>query len=258
MLRQEIYPEAIMVSEDKNSTEIQDNSADQTIVRSASQASSSTSQASEFTAEDYRTALRLLVGAALEGNDELRKRIRNLRTTVGKRELESDPTYLGMDKKCGSPLLYTVLGLLFKTPDYLNRGASIAGRLSTRATTVVSKLMKPITHSRIMRPARQRYNSLVERGESTVKSLEKIGRSEARSSRYLVRQEETDEMLEDVLNFVVEKAKLRELIAEQSAAAATDVSTEIRQRSAAVDSSLDNIVDNLLRRQKQQTPPSSS
>lgn len=247
-----------MVSEDKNSTEIQNNSADLPIVQSASQTSSSTSQANGFTAEDYQTALRLLVGAALEGNDEVRNRIRNLRTTVGNRELESDPTYLGMDKKGGSPLSYTIIGFLFRAPEYVSRGASIAGRLSLRATRVVSKFTRPITHSRILRPARRSYQSLVERGESTVNSLEKLGRSEARASRYLVCQEETDEMLEDVLNFVVEKAKIRELIAEQSVAAATDVSTEIRQRSATVDSSLDKVVNNLLRRQKQKTPPSNS
>ena len=247
-----------MDSKHINNTQLQAKGTGLTIPQSASQTSSSTSQASKFTAEDYRTALRLLVGTALEGNDELRNRIRNLRTTVGNRELESDPTYLGMDKTGGSPLIYTMIGFLFRTPEYVSRGASIAGRLTSRATRVVSKFTRPITHNRILRPARRSYQSLVERGESTVNSLEKLGRSEARSSRYLVRQEETDEILEDVLNFVVEKAKIRELIAEQSVAAATDVSTEIRQRSASVDNSLDNIVDNLLRRQKQKTPPSGS
>jgi hypothetical protein len=51
---------------------------------------------------------------------------------------------------------------------------------------------------------------------------------------------------------------MRELIAETSAEVGGDALDEARVRSAEVDSALDNIVDNILRRQKIQTPPTGS
>jgi hypothetical protein len=108
-----------------------------------------------------------------------------------------------------------------------------------------------------MRPVQRRYQYFVARGESEVSSLKFTGRTEARTSRLLIRQEVNEDTLEDILAYLVEKAKIRDLLAEQGVEAAGDVSTEIRVRSAAVDSSLDNIVDNIMRRQKAKTPPSS-
>ena len=107
-----------------------------------------------------------------------------------------------------------------------------------------------------MRPVQRNYEYLVARGESVVNSLSATGRSEARTSRLLVRQNVSDDALEDILTYLVEKAKIRDLIAEQGVEAAGDASTEIRVRSASVDSSLDNIIDNILRRQKLEKPPS--
>ena len=91
-----------------------------------------------------------------------------------------------------------------------------------------------------------------------VRPLEETGRSKARSSRALVRQEVNDEMVEEFLIYMVERSKMRELIEETSAELGSDALTEVRGRSASVDSSLDNIVDNILRRQKLKTPPSGS
>ena len=216
------------------------------------------SRDNEFTVEDYRTALRLLVGAALEGGDELLLRIRPWWADVKQWERQNIDSVIELEGKGGNTLLYTMLGVLFRTPDYLSRGADTASRISSRASSIVSRLTRPITHSRVMRPVQRRYNYFVARGESAVNSYKRLGRSEARSSRLLVRQQVNEDTLEDLLTYLVEKAKIRELIAEQGVEVAGDASTEIRQRSAAVDSSLDKIVDNILRRQKHQEPPSGS
>jgi hypothetical protein len=244
-----------MNSKDKNDKDLPSTSVDLTPPLPAPHISSSASGESEFTAEDYKTALRLLVGAALEGNDELRDQIKTWRANIQKGEQEIDASIL-KEETGGSPLLYTILGLLFQTPDYLSRGTSTAGRASSRATSFVSRFMKPITNSWALRPVRRRYNVLVTRGESVVSSLEKIGRSEARSSRALVRQQVNDEAVEELLTYMVEKSKMREMIVETSAGVGDDALTEIRGRTASVDSSLDNIIDNILRRQKLKTPPS--
>ena len=247
-----------MNSKESNTKELPYSSGDRTLALPAPRTSRSAFEAGEFTVEDYRTALRVLVGAALEGTDELRSRIGPWWVSVQEWERESGGSFVGSEGSGGSPLLYTLLGLLFKTPDYLSRGTSTVGRVSSRATSIVSWFTRPITRSRVMRPVQRRYNYFVARGEAVMSSVIGVGRSEARSSRLLVRQNVNDEALEDILTYLVEKAKMRELIAEQGVEAAADASTEIRTRSAAVDSSLDNLVDNILRRQKGKTPPSGS
>jgi hypothetical protein len=233
-------------------------SADLTPALPAPQSSRPAAGSGEFTVEDYRTALRLLVGSLLEGNDELRERLKIWQETIQEREQEGGGPQPEAEEIGGSQLFYSFLGLLFKTPDYLNKGTSTASHISSRAASVVSTILRPITHSWFLRPVRRRYHVLVARGESVVSSLEQAGRAEARNSRVLIRRQVSDETIEEILGYIVEKAKLRELIAEQGVEVTTDAVTEVRVRSAGVDSSLDNIVDNILRRQKSRVPPPSS
>jgi hypothetical protein len=243
--------------QDKNDEDFRKNSTDLILALPAPQTSSSATGESEFTAEDYKAALRLLVGAALDGNDELRNRIKTWRENIQKGEQEIEASIFE-EETGGSSLLYTFIGLLFKTPEYVSWGISTADRASSLLTTFVSRATRPITNSWALRPVQRRYNGLLTRGESVVSSLEKIGRSEARSSRALFRQQVNDEVVEEFLVYIVEKSKIREMIQETTVDVGGDALTEVRGRTASVDSSLDNIVDNILRRQKLKTPPSGS
>jgi hypothetical protein len=56
----------------------------------------------------------------------------------------------------------------------------------------------------------------------------------------------------------VEKAKLRELIEGQSVELAGDAVSEFRGRRADIDTSLDNLVQTVLRREKAKEPPPDS
>lgn len=105
---------------------------------------------------------------------------------------------------------------------------------------------------------RRRYHNLVARWDNLVSPFEETGRSEARSSRLLVRQEVNDEMVEEFLVYVVERSKMRELIVETSAEVGGDALDDVRGRSASVDSSLDDMINKILRRKKRGTPSPSS
>jgi hypothetical protein len=255
-LRLRSYPEVYMNPDENNEKPSSNSSVDLLPALPASVVSNTGSQNREYTVEDYRNALRMLVGAALEGNDELLDRVIQWREAVQKRELEEGAYY--EIEQGGSPLLYTVLGLMFKTPDYIYRGVAATDRITSRAAKLTSKLFRPITHSRFMRPVNRRYDGLVARGESVVNALEDRGRYEAHASRTLVHQEVNDERVEDLMTYMVEKSKMRELITEASTDMGSDALTEIRGRSATVDGSLDNIIDKIFRRQKRPAPPSDS
>jgi hypothetical protein len=247
-----------MSSEDKKDEVVIYSKDDLTFALQARQTSSPVYGEIEFTADDYRTALRLLVGAALELNDELRYQLKMWLISVQKREQERGAEFLGAEGMGGSALLYTVFGLLYKTAERVNRGASTAGRISARTTSLASRLAKPITHSRVLRPVRRSYHALGRRWQSVFTPLEETGRSKARSSRALVHQEFSEELVEEFLIYLVERSKLREMIVETSAEVGSDALTDVRGRSASVDSSLDDMVDNLLRRQKPKMPASDS
>jgi hypothetical protein len=247
-----------MNSKDKKDEDFIDTSDDLALALPAPQTSSSTYGDIEFTAEDYRTALRLLVGAALEVNDELRYQLKTWLVSVQKRKQENGATIPELVGMGGSPLLYTAIGLLIKTADSVSRGTSTAGRVSARTISFVSRLAKPITHSWPLRPVRRRYHALGRRWESVVNPLAETGRSKVRSSRALVRQELNEELVGEFLIYLVERSKMREMIVETSAEVGSDALTDVRGRSASVDSSLDDIIDSILRRQKPKTSPSSS
>lgn len=247
-----------MNTEDDENVDFSHSNTDLILTQPAPQTSSADYGEIEFTAEDYRTALRMLVGAALEGNDELRYRLKMWLVAIQKREQESGTTYLGVEGTGGSPLLYTTFGFLIKTANYVSRGVSTAGRVSARTSSFANRLTKPIRHSWVLRPVRQRYHKLVARWDNLVSPFEETGRSEARSSRLLVRQEVNDEMVEEFLVYVVERSKMRELIVETSAEVGGDALDDVRGRSASVDSSLDDMINKILRRKKRGTPPPSS
>ena len=218
----------------------------------------SSADTDQLSVEDYKTALRLIVGSALVGNDELRQRIKTWRKTIQNTKLAEGATIAELGETSGDHLLYFLVGLLFQTPGTLHGGASAVSRASSHAFSAVSRFLEPINNSRFMQPIRRRYQNYVEAGESIVNSLEEEGRSEVQSSRALVQQQANDELISDVLEYLVEKAKLRELIEGQSVELAGDAVSEFRGRSADIDTSLDNLVQNVLRRQKAEAPPPDS
>jgi len=218
----------------------------------------SSDETDQLSVEDYKTVLRLMVGSALVGNDELRQRIKTWRKTIQNTHLEGSVPVLELGETSSDHLLYFLIGLLFQTPEALHGGSSVVGRASSRAFSAVSRFLEPINNSRLMQPIRDRFQMYVKVGESIVNSLEEEGRSEVQSSRALVQQQANDELISDVLEYLVEKAKLRELIEGQSVEFAGDAMTEFRGRSADVDASLDNLVQTVLRRQKaKELPPDS-
>jgi len=72
MPEQRSTQEVILNTKDDENKNSSYSNADFALARPVPQTSSFDSREVEFTKEDYRTALRMLVGAALEGSDELR------------------------------------------------------------------------------------------------------------------------------------------------------------------------------------------
>lgn len=246
-----------MFSTDENNDDFASGGADLVPALPEPQTGGVESREVEFSDEDYKTAVRLLVGALLEGSDELRYRLKNWLTNVRRDEQAIEALNLAAETG-GSALVYAMIGLLFESPRYLSRVSRTAGRAASVAASFTSLLARPITSSRVFRPVRRRYDNFIAGGESTVRSLEDLGRAEASPSRVLIREQMREEAVQDVLVYMVEKSKMREMIIETSTEVGGDALTEVRARTASVDSSLDSIVDSILRRRKLKAPPSET
>ncbi len=191
--------------------------------------------------------MRLVVGGAMEGADELHRRLKQQALNQSR---AAAITVFPADETDLERLRYMLLGLLFETPGVIARSLSRVRQNTQRAADRASKLTQPLTNSWLLRPARRRYEKLVARREAFVDRLAEIGRLEEQTGRVLAR-DAVVETLDELLAFVAEKPEIRQIVQEQGLSLTSEVVQALRQRTAAAD----DLVDRVLRRGKPESPP---
>ena len=175
-----------------NSTELNDEnfppgSAELIPALPAPPTSSPDSKTVAFTEQDYKTAVRLLVGALLEGTDELRYRAKTWLTNVQKVEQEIDA--LTSPKKQAAALWsMPSSGSCSNHRDIWSGSPTPPATPPHTRPSIVSRFTRPITAAGCgvrcggdIPPLNCVANP--------VNSLEKTGRSEASPSRLLIREQ---------------------------------------------------------------------
>ncbi len=206
--------------------------------------------------EDLKFLLRLLIGSAVEGSDEFRRRARLWRAEMS----VSDPSKMVISDEYetdASKLRYSLIGLLFHSVDAGYNSISFLERASSRAYTLVSRAFAPLTSSRFWQPVQERFDFYGSVGESIVDSWIRTGRREEQVSRALARKQAYDEIVNDLIAYLAQKPEVRDLIQQQSVGMAEEIVGDIRERSSEFDSQLEERVNRLLRRRRadDQTPP---
>ncbi len=201
--------------------------------------------------EALQTVLRLLVGGVLEGTDELNRRLKAAQAEL---KTEAVTTTLDPDETELDRLRYALVGALIQTPELVQQGLATANNVSTKATGFVSKVAKPIASSRLMGPARRRYERFVARGEARLERLLDLGRAEERSGRALVRRT-TANGIDELLDYLAQKPEIRALVQQQSLGIADEMMGEIRDRSATADALAERIARAILRRPQREALP---
>ena len=205
--------------------------------------------------QEFRTLLRFLIGSAIEGSDEFRRRLR-----LWQVELDivppSEMVVESADESGTDRLRHALLGIFFQTLDAWSDNLNSLDKRSSRAYRRVSRLFEPLTTSRLLRPARDNYEYMVAKGESLLERWINRGRREERVSRRLVRLQAYDDMIDDVLDYMAKKPEVRDLVQQQSIGMAGEVLGEFRERSTYVDSYIENTANVILgRRRKESQPP---
>jgi uncharacterized RDD family membrane protein YckC len=160
------------------------------------------------------------------------------------------------DGEQGARLRHALIGMTFDTGERAARRAGAALEEVERRTRT---LRRPGAHwagrSRLLAPARRRFEALVDRGEAQVERWVERGRVEAARSQALV-ETALVQAVDTSMDHVLENPKVQELVEEQSTSLSQEVVEELRERAVTLDMLVERLVGRILRRppRRMQTP----
>jgi polyhydroxyalkanoate synthesis regulator phasin len=195
---------------------------------------------------DLKATLRLVIGSVLNGRDAYLERLRLIQATAD--TVKPEGLVVGEEETSWEQLRYLLLGVLFETPDVIQRGLGTTERVATRVYNLISRILSPVTNSRIFDPVRNQVDIAEERGEKVIDNLIMKGRIEEQNSRLIIQQKNIDELVNDFMEYLVLKTEIRRLIQEEGVEMAGDAVDEFREQSAAIDSSLERRLRSVFRR----------
>jgi uncharacterized RDD family membrane protein YckC len=141
-----------------------------------------------------------------------------------------------------------LVGMVFDTGERAaRRGGAALGRARRTARVFTGPAGRWAGRSRLLAPARRRYEALVERGEVQVERWVERGRVEEARGRALV-ETALMQTVDTTIDQVTESPKVQELVEEQSTGLAQEVTEELRERAVSLDILVERLVGRILRR----------
>lgn len=201
---------------------------------------------------DLKAALRLAVGSTLTGKDVLSTRLKRMQAL--QETLKPETITVDENETSADQLRYLLLGLLFETPDAIDRRLKAVDHSSSKVFSFFSKLISPFTDSWIFSPVKDQYDHAVARGEKVVDRLIMKGRVEEQNSRQMLQQKAIDDLINEFAEYLVLRIKVQELIEREGTSMAGDVLGEFQEESADVDSILEGKLKSIFRKSGSSEP----
>jgi hypothetical protein len=197
--------------------------------------------------QNLKMLVRLLVGTAAEGTDEFSRRAALWQAEMNR--LDASPVEIPYGEETElTRLRYTLIGFLFGAIDAGTSGLSLFDQVTSKAITTVSKIFSPLTRSRAWQPVQNKFDASKERGESIINLWMEKGRNEEQASRYLVRKQAYEEIINDAIDYLAAKPEIGDLVQQQSVSVVGEVVDDVRFRSSEFDTLLESKVRSLLRK----------
>ena len=211
-----------------------------------------------------RTAMRLALGTAMIGVDEVSRRLNEQQehysSQVPQKTEAGDgangdtltngivvrSTVISPDETEADRLRYALIGMMTQTPDVVAEGISTASRMSGKATRFFGRIVSPVANSRVMRPVRDRYDTMAAKGESMVDRWIEIGRAEEQAGRIMA-QDVANKTVDELVDYLGQKPEIRELIQQQSVGMFDEVLDAVQFRAAGADTKIERVVRKMLR-----------
>jgi len=210
----------------------------------------------------FRTILRLMVGGAIIGWDELIAHLEEWEKEVRPPQSQQGPesgqtgtvVFVEPSSRAAPPInqseeiRYLLLGLLFETESRLHQRGSAVLKLAGETTKAfVSPMIRWMNRHEKLEPARTRFDNLVKRGEAVTDRLIERGQREETHSRRLVLTA-TQDTFDASMEQLGQAPELQNLVKMQSAGLSREVLDEVRSRTVSGDYLVEGIVRRLLRR----------
>ena len=206
---------------------------------------------------DLKGTLRLAVGSALTGKDAYIKRLRQMQAV--QESVKPETIVVDENETTRDQIRYLLLGVLFETPDLFQRGLGSAEQVSSKVVGLFSRILSPFTSSWIFSPVKDQYDHAAARGEKMIDRLIRKGRIEEQNSRLILQQENIDDLVNELLEYVILRTEVQDLIEQAGIGMAGGVTDEFREQSSAVDAILDQKLKSIFHKRapaQSATPPS--
>ena len=210
--------------------------------------SGSPEQLEEPDLETIKLAVYILVGAVLEGSEELARQMKSKMEEPAPPNIFRGPKIPG--ETSADLLRYALIGFLMDSSARASRAILTVGQASNKASGWLFSALKPVTHSRLMRPIRRGFDQLVTNGEELVESWIDTGRVREKESRSMARQAAAI-LVDDFLEYLSTNEGVQELVQEQGISMTGEALAEMRKRSANADEFAEQIFQIILRRRSQ-------
>jgi polyhydroxyalkanoate synthesis regulator phasin len=197
-------------------------------------------------AGDIQATLRLLLGSYLNGKDAYVSRLRRMNTE--QKVVKPETIKIDENETSGDQLRYLLLGILFETPDLIQRRLSSVDHGSSKLFGFVSKLISPFADSWVFSPVKNQYDHAAARGEKVIDRLIMKGRMEEQNSRQALQQETIDDLINEFVEYLVLKIKVQEIIQQEGASMAVSVVDEFQDQSSNVDTILEQKLKSIFRK----------
>lgn len=179
----------------------------------------------------FRLAMRLALGSIILGREEMNRRFRDKQAQLN--QSLSPQLTVRSEESSNDRARYAVEGVLVQTSDTVSRGFQAVGNAANKVFKLASRLSRPVTDSRVMRPVRRQFDLFEERGEQVVQTWIDTGRSEEYLSRILV-QDTSTEIIEEVLDYLAVSPEMDQLVEQQTSDMAGEVVEEFQERTTRI------------------------
>lgn len=186
---------------------------------------------SESDAGTLRLVLRLALGSMVLGREELNRRFQVKQAQLN--QSLTPQSIIRPEETAYDRRRYALEGALVQTSETVSDGLRMAGTAANAVFRLASRLARPVTSSRVMKPVRRQFDRFETRGEQVVQTWINTGRSEEYLSRTLV-QDTSTEIIEEVLDYLAVSPEMDQLVEQQTSDLTGDMVEELQERTTRV------------------------
>jgi hypothetical protein len=161
----------------------------------------------------FRMLMRMALGSVVLGREELNNRFqaKQSETHIPAMELNRvAPIESDSDRA-----RYAVVGAIANSSEALRKSISNLGQASDRSYGRLTRAIRPVTNSRLLKPFRRRYQRFLDHGDEVVSAWIATGRKEEYLGRELA-QQSAIEAIEETLDYLAISPEMDELMETQS------------------------------------------